>query len=197
MYGRLPVYVVTIAFASVFELASAFSPNITALLIFRFIAGLLSSAPISNAGGTLNDIGNPVLRTIALPVFTSCGFIGPTLGPIIGGFLANSRLGWRWCFYVCAIWNGLAFLAVTAFMPETLSSALLKYKALRLRSLTGDKNYRAKAEDEDLKSATVQALKRPFVMLAVEPVVQFFIIYLTGQYTCPSSHHLLGSSCLL
>ena len=180
MYGRLPVYVVTIAIASLFELASALAPNITALLILRFIAGLVSSAPLSNAGGTLNDIGNPIVRTLALPIFTTCGFVGPTLGPIIGGFIANnSKLGWRWCFYIVAIWNFLAFLVVTIWMPETLGPALLKMKAIRFRRLSGDKRWRARVEDESLKLATIRALKRPFVMLAVEPVVQFFIIYLT------------------
>jgi len=184
VYGRLPVYVVTIIIATLFELASALAPNITALIILRFIAGLMSSAPLSNAGGTLNDIGNPVVRTVAFPLFATCGFVGPTLGPIIGGFLAtNPSLGWRWCYYLVAIWNTLAFVVVALFMPETLAPALLKFKAIRLRRLTGNIRWRAKVEDESLKEATVRALKRPFMMLAVEPVVQFFTTYLTSQST--------------
>ena len=182
MYGRLPVYVLTIAIATLFELASALSPNIGALIVFRFLAGLVSSAPLSNAGGTLSDIGSPVFRTIALSIFATCGFAAPVLAPIVGGFLAvNPALGWRWCYYICAIWNGLAFVAVTAFMPETLAPALLKFKAIRLRRLTGDKNWRARVEDESLMEATIRALKRPFMMLAVEPVVQFSILYLTSK----------------
>ncbi len=70
---------------------------------------------------------------------------------------------------------------VAIFMPETLAPALLKFKAIRLRRLTRDGKWRAKVQDESLKEATVRALKRPFVMLAVEPVVQFFIVYLTGE----------------
>lgn len=195
VYGRLPVYIVTIIIATLFELASALSPNIASLLTLRFLAGLVSSAPLSNAGGTLNDIGNPLFRTIAFPLFATCGFVGPILAPILGGFVAEDpRLGWRWCYYLCAIFNALAFLLVTLFMPETLAPALLKFKAIRLRRLTGDKRWRARVEDESLKAATVRALKRPFMMLAVEPVIQLSVLYLTSETVAeppmkPQVHH--------
>jgi len=65
-------------------------------------------------------------------------------------------------------------------MPETNGPALLKYKAIRLRRMTGDSKYKAEIEEETLMRATQRSLKRPFVMLAVEPVVQFFVLYLTG-----------------
>jgi DHA1 family multidrug resistance protein-like MFS transporter len=66
-------------------------------------------------------------------------------------------------------------------MPETLGSALEGYKAKRLRVVTGDGGWRAKVEDQSLGVATFKALRRPFIMLAVEPVVQFFVAYLTGE----------------
>jgi DHA1 family multidrug resistance protein-like MFS transporter len=177
----LPVYAITLLLATIFEIACALSPNITALIILRFFAGFMSAAPLSNAGGSLNDIGNSVARTITLPLFATTGFIGPTLGPLIGGFVASSYLGWRWCYWITAIWNALSFVMTVVFMPETNSPALLKYKAIRYRKLTGDERWRAKIEDETLAAATTRSLKRPFVMLAVEPVVQFFVLYLTGK----------------
>jgi DHA1 family multidrug resistance protein-like MFS transporter len=143
----------------------------------------MSAAPLSNAGGSLNDIGNSVARTITLPLFATTGFVGPTLGPLIGGYIASSHLGWRWCYWITAIWNGLAFVMTVVFMPETNTPALLKYKAVRYRKLTGDARWRAKIEDETLAEATKRSLKRPFVMLAVEPVVQFFVLYLTGTWS--------------
>jgi MFS family permease len=62
------------------------------------------------------------------------GFIGPILGPIIGSFVAeNEAYGWRWCYWVTAIWNAVAFLLIATCMPETLGQALLKYKAIAWR----------------------------------------------------------------
>lgn len=133
----------------------------------------------------MNDIGTPLSRTLMFPLFATCGFVGPVLSPIIGGYIVtNPAFGWRWCYWVVAIWNAAAFVLVTMFMPETLNPALLKLKALRLRATTGEKHWRAQIEDESLKEATVRALKRPFQMLLVEPVVQFFIFYLTIVYIC-------------
>ncbi|OXC70512.1 hypothetical protein AYX13_00987 [Cryptococcus neoformans] len=183
LYGRLPVYLITILLATVFEIACAVAPNVPALLILRFIAGVWSTTPLSNSGGSLNDVGDPVLRTIALPLFTTAGFTGPCLGPIIGGFLAeNTNYGWRWCYWVTAIWNAAAFLLCFFFMPETLAPALLKFKAINYRKATGEQIWRAPIEDESLRKLTVKYLQRPFKMLAIEPVVQFFVAYLLIVY---------------
>ncbi|ODO08669.1 MFS multidrug transporter [Cryptococcus wingfieldii CBS 7118] len=184
LYGRLPVYLITIFLATVFQIACAVAPNLPALLILRLIAGVWSTTPLSNAGGSLNDVGDPVLRTIAMPLFSTAGFLGPCLGPIIGGFVAqNPAYGWRWCYWVCAIWNGLAFLLCFFFMPETLSSALLKFKAVAYRRATGQDVWRARIEDETFGELTPKYLWRPFKMLGQEPVVQFFIAYLLVVYT--------------
>ena len=187
MYGRLPVYIVTVFLSTIFDIACALAPSPAALIVLRFFAGLVSSAPLSNAGGTLNDIITPVSRTLLLPIITTFGFVGPMLAPLIGGFVAtNPSYGWRWVYWIVVLWNGVAFLVVVFFMPETLAPALLKMKAKRLRKVTGDKRWRAQVEDERLKLATIKALKRPFAMLAVEPALQFFVLYLLGMSTALS-----------
>ncbi|KAL7425043.1 hypothetical protein Q5752_000731 [Cryptotrichosporon argae] len=183
LFGRLPVYAVTLLLATLFEVASAVAPTIYGLCILRFLAGFMSAAPLSNAGGSLNDIGNPVVRTITLPLFATTGFVGPVLGPVIGGFVVSS-LSWRWVYWVVSIWNAACFLTTFTFMPETNPAALLRYKAMQLRKTTGDPRYRARIEEKRLGEATRAALGRPFAMLAVEPVVQFFVTYLTIVYVC-------------
>lgn len=180
-----------------------------ALIVLRFIAGFFSAPPLANSGGSLNDIGNPIFRTLALPICTSMGFVGPILGPIIGSFVAESNWGWRGCYWVTAIWNGVSFGMVVLFMPETLGHALLKYKAIAWRAVDGkiettssgarlpgtggnEKDgqgvsgprkpvWRAEVEDESLMVALVRSLKRPFKMLVREPILVFFSIYLTGM----------------
>ena len=206
VYGRLPVYTGTILLATLFEIGCALAPNLPALIILRLFAGFFSAAPLSNAGGSLNDIGNPVFRTLGLPLFTTTGFVGPILGPIIGSYIAESYLGWRWCYWITAIWNGFSFLLVVGCMPETLPGSLLKYKAMAWRRLTlnengmegGEKGMRWKAEieDESFGVALQRNLKRPFIMLVKEPILAFFSIYLTGEFPpCLNSttFHFLSS----
>lgn len=129
----MPVYTLTILLATAFEIGCAVSPNLPALIILRLFAGFFSAAPLSNAGGSLNDIGNPVFRTLGLPLFATTGFVGPILGPIMGAYVAES-LGWRWCYWITAFWNGISFVLVVICMPETLPGALLKYKAMAWRA---------------------------------------------------------------
>lgn len=53
IFGRRPVYAVTLAVAVVFTIPGALARNIETLLITRFIAGVAFSAPMSLVGGTL------------------------------------------------------------------------------------------------------------------------------------------------
>lgn len=85
----------------IFIMASGLAPNIGAQLAFRFLAGFFGSTPLTCAGGTLSDIWNPIERTIAFPVFANAAFLGPILGPVMGGFIAEShQVTWRWTEWV-------------------------------------------------------------------------------------------------
>jgi DHA1 family multidrug resistance protein-like MFS transporter len=181
VYGRLPIYVATLLLATLFEVACAIAPSMPALIILRFFAGFFSSAPLSNAGGSLNDIGNSVIRTIALPIYAWVGFTGTVIGPIITGFIVDSPvLNWTWAFWVTAIYHAFSLVLTFIFMPETLAPALLRYKAIKLRRTTG-LPYKSEAEDISLREATVRCLVRPFQILVREPIVQLFVLYLSGE----------------
>lgn len=84
------------------------------------MAGFASSSSLTVVGGILGDMWDPVTRGIAVTVFAGAAFIGPvgminrlvvffidpnscTVGPIIGGFITMSYLGWRWNAYITLI----------------------------------------------------------------------------------------------
>ena len=95
--GRNPVYIATLALYMVFILASALAPNIGAQLAFRFMAGIFGATPLTCAGGSISDLWNPLERVITFPIFANAAFTGPLLGPVIGGFIAeSSAVSWRW-----------------------------------------------------------------------------------------------------
>jgi MFS family permease len=54
------------------------------MLIARFFDGLAGSAFLSVAGGTA-----PMM------VYTAAPFIGPEIGPLVGGFIVENT-SWRW-----------------------------------------------------------------------------------------------------
>ncbi|ORX96361.1 major facilitator superfamily domain-containing protein [Clohesyomyces aquaticus] len=183
--GRNPVYIVTLTLYMIFIMAAGLAPNIGAQLAFRFLAGFFGSTPLTCAGGSISDLWSPMERVFAFPVFANAAFTGPVIGPVIGGFIAQSSLvSWRWTEWITLIMSGLVLGGVVLFQPETYAPILLKWKALHLRRVTGDKRYVAETEikGEPFFKRLGVALYRPFLLTFREPIIILVTLYLTVIY---------------
>lgn len=58
--------------------------------MIRFLSGVFASVPISNAGAVLSDIWDVDRRGKAMSIFCLSPFAGPSIGPIISGFIQVS-----------------------------------------------------------------------------------------------------------
>lgn len=83
--GRKPIFQLTLVCYTLFHLGQALAPNLATLLVTRFFAGLFAVAPLSNCGGVMFDIWDPFMRGYATAIFLAGVFLGPVLGPIVGG----------------------------------------------------------------------------------------------------------------
>lgn len=94
-----------------------------------------------------------------MALYSLSPFAGPSLGPLIGGFIADSYLSWRWTFIVLAL-SGAFASVVTVALPETYAPVLEYNKAKRLRreGFTG-----ARASLDALRSSWRQEIGRWFV----------------------------------
>lgn len=81
----------------------------------------------------LADIWAPQQRGIAVVGYAITLVGGPTLGPIIGGALISSYLGWRWTEYLTGIIMMAQVVLDLLFIDESYPPVLLAYKARRLR----------------------------------------------------------------
>jgi multidrug resistance protein len=183
--GRNPVYIVTLAVYMIWIMASALAPSIGAQLVFRFLAGLFGSTPLTCAGGSISDLWNPMERVFAFPVFANAAFLGPIFGPVVGGFVGQSSLvSWRWCEWITLIISGAILIMIILFQPETFAPILLYWKAKHLRRITGDDRYVAEVEirADPFWKRLLHALYRPFILTAREPIVILFALYLTVVY---------------
>lgn len=132
----------------------------------------------------LADLFGPVDRGIAVAIFATSTFIGPVAGPIVGGFITMSYLGWRWTEYLTAI---MAFFFGTVgllVVPETFAPTLLQQRARKIRFRTKNWAIHAKADDHevDLKHICYAYLLRPFMMLALEPILILITLYMGFIY---------------
>ncbi|GAA5887483.1 hypothetical protein JCM6882_001424 [Rhodosporidiobolus microsporus] len=183
--GRNPVYILSLLALVVFEIGTACTNTIHARCILRFFAGCAASSPLSVAGGSLADMWTPLQRVFAVPVFAVSGFFAPAIGPVLGGFIGQ-YYDYKWCDWVTAIWAALVLDTTFLILPETFAPEILKLKASALRAKTGNPAY--KTALEKLREQVpfhvhfVDALRRPFAMLVLEPIVVFFSLYMTMVY---------------
>ncbi|KAJ4485233.1 MFS polyamine transporter [Lentinula aciculospora] len=188
MFGRKPVMAIGMSLYTLFILGQIFAPNIQTLLVTRFFSGFFAVAPLTIVGGLLADIWDAKGRGPATSVFAASVFLGPVLGPLVGGFIADSNLKWNWIFWVMFIFAGVSTLAMIILLPETYAPVLLLQKAKRMRKEAATpeiaKTIYAEHERQDFSFGPLmhRTLYRPFQMLLLEPILVLVTIYLSIVY---------------
>lgn len=183
VYGRRACLLISFAFFTLWNAVSIASPNIAALVTFRFLAGAFGSSPLTNAGGSLADVFRAKERGLAITLYASCPFLGPAIGPIIGGFLGESA-GWKWLMGLVAIYAGVVTVMGIFMNPETYAPVLLRKRAALLSKVTG-KLYLSKPDigkDVSLSHLFKVALIRPWLLLIYEPIVLLLSLYQAVVY---------------
>lgn len=116
VYGRKILFVTTHTCMVAFVAASAGANSMAALLVFRFLTGMFGSSPLTNSGGVIADMFPATQRGLAMIFFCTAPFMGPVLGPTIGGFI-SMNVGWRWVQGVCSIFIGVVWIVGSIFVP--------------------------------------------------------------------------------
>lgn len=80
VYGRRITFVVSYTVYVAFTAAVPFSPNITCLLVLRFLASAFGSSAQTNPGGMIADMFSKEERGLVMGVFAASPFLGPALG---------------------------------------------------------------------------------------------------------------------
>ena len=106
--------------------------------------------------------------------------MGPNLGPLVGGFAAESK-GRSWT--VCELmWlSGAALVLFFFFLPETSSSNILYRRTRRLKTLTGNDELKCEPEliGEQMtpKDIVLMTLVRPITLNFTKPMVFWLNLY--------------------
>ena len=105
--------------------------------------------------------------------------LGPAIGPIAGGFIAENTT-WRWVFYATSVTAAFIQIVAFFFLPETYAPVILCWKAKKLRKETGNQDYRTESERKRQSPGTIlsTALIRPFRLLTTQPIVQILALYM-------------------
>ncbi|KZT61632.1 MFS general substrate transporter [Calocera cornea HHB12733] len=184
VYGRRISVLLPMVVFLCLTAGTATAENLQTIFITRFFAGVMASSPVATVGGGLADMFDQKERGTAVVFYSLAVVAGPTLGPIIGGAVSESYLGWRWTMYLTVILTGCVVLADIFFLKETFAPVLLTEKARRLRIRTGRWALHSRQEMQDftLQMFLQKNLVRPLEMLAFEPMVTLITIYNSFAY---------------
>lgn len=183
VYGRWIIYTSTLLIAVVFIIPCAVSKNIATLLVCRFIDGISFSAPMTLVGGTLADLWRNEERGVPMAAFSAAPFLGPAIGPLVGGFLSDN-CGWRWLYWLQLIMAGVIWILITFTVPETYAPTILSRRAAKLRKQTGNDEY---VTEQDLDTRPMSErlvifLIRPIQLLFMELIVLLISLYMSVLY---------------
>ncbi|KAJ9271554.1 hypothetical protein DTO212C5_2346 [Paecilomyces variotii] len=170
VYGRWIIYFVCNTMYLVFTLACAVSTDLNMMIGFRFLAGIVGSAPLAIGGGTVADLFPVHQRGRALSFYTLGPICGPAVGPVAGGFLAEAK-GWRWVFWLLTILSGATIIAQLLFMRETYAVTILARKTKRLQKQTGNYQLRSRLDTGiSPRLVLTRAIVRPTKMTLLSPI---------------------------
>ncbi|PSR79592.1 major facilitator superfamily domain-containing protein, partial [Coniella lustricola] len=190
IYGRRPILgLANISFCC-WQIGCALSPNIVALIIFRFLSGVGGSGCLTLGGGLIADIFRPEQRGFAMGMWLIGPIIGPTVGPLIGGFVAET-IGWRWDFWLVLMIAVPITALIEIFNQETSYYILVKNKTARLCKQVGRDDLRSCYDTMTNLPGNKKAsrgrilfngLVRPLKMLFLSPIVLLLTLYMSFVY---------------
>lgn len=93
LYGRQKLFFISYLTLAIFDTAAAVAPNISSLIVLRFLAGAFGSSPLTNAGGIIADMFPASERGSATSIFV----LAPFLGPALGTFTLDDNLDCSYC----------------------------------------------------------------------------------------------------
>lgn len=180
---RLPILVGMFGF-TVFSFGCATGKDLQTVLICRFFTGLFGSCPLAVVAAVFSDMFDNQQRGPAIVIFSSMVFMGPMLGPFIGGFVNSSYLGWRWNVYIPGIMGATALCLNLIFLKESYPPVVLVAKAAELRRRTKNWGIHAKQEEVevDFNELITKNFSRPLRLLATEPIILAITIYMSFIY---------------
>ncbi|KZV63630.1 putative caffeine resistance protein 5 [Peniophora sp. CONT] len=183
--GRMPVYVGTLLLFVLLQIPTALSVNYGMLMAFRFITGFVGSPILATGGATIADMYTPRARSYWMAVWGVFATMGPSVGPLIGGYAAV-LVDWRFPIWVLMMFSGSALILLVLFYPETSGANILYRRARRLREATGDRRLKAQSEIDSaemtVKDIALMVIVRPITLNFQEPIILCLNIYIGLVY---------------
>lgn len=116
-FGKKSYFLFSLIGFTLASVACGMAGNLSMLITGRVIQGLCGGGLLAKGQALMFETFAPEEHAIANAVFGMGVIIGPTLGPVLGGWLTDT-VGWRWIFYINIPVGMFAIWMVMTFLPE-------------------------------------------------------------------------------
>ncbi|WFD23486.1 hypothetical protein MEQU1_002177 [Malassezia equina] len=118
-FGRRPVLLCTFTVFLVANLGLSFANTYWLLLVLRMLQACGASSAIAIGAGCISDVSEQKERGSYMGYFQCGTLLGPSIGPVIGGFMAQA---WDWhaVFFFLSAFGGSYLLFLLLCLPESL-----------------------------------------------------------------------------
>ncbi|KAK7955617.1 uncharacterized protein PG986_004839 [Apiospora aurea] len=129
IWGRKPVMLAAHAVFFAGSLLCARAPTMAAVIAGRAVQGVGVSGMGTMVNAIICDTFSMRDRGLYLAVTSVVWAVGSAVGPVLGGIF-NTKLDWRWCFYINLPIGAVVFVVIAVFLdlptPQTPVLAGLK-----------------------------------------------------------------------
>jgi DHA2 family multidrug resistance protein len=120
-FGRKPLFLVSIIGFTLASALCGMAQSLEQIVFFRLLQGMCGAALIPMSQAVLFDVYPPAQHGRAMAIWGVGVVLGPTLGPLLGGWLTDNY-SWRWVFYINVPFGVLAVLGVLAYFPRSTAT---------------------------------------------------------------------------
>jgi len=132
-FGRRNMFLFGLAGFTVASLLCAIAPNISSLIVLRFIQGFLGAMLLPQGFGLIRESFPPKAFGKAFAAYGPAFGLGGILGPVIGGFIIQANiadLGWRAVFLVNLPIGLISLVLSFIYLPKTKADKTIKIDLL-------------------------------------------------------------------